>query len=217
MADLKKEEPKRDLFADGAFYFLCALVVVALLNRAIHYFNSWRAGSSHSYFGDMTLFFINNVWPIFKIFGLVVVVLSTLGIANFLGKLRKIIEEENEIYGSHADGIKDGEVPQMQNAKWDRVISHINSPNQSDWKLAIMEADIMLDDLLKASGYHGDSIGEKLKGVEKSDFLTLDAAWEAHKIRNRIAHDGADFDLNERIAKQTVAQFESVFREFKII
>ena len=64
---------------------------------------------------------------------------------------------------------------------------------------------------------HGDTIGDKLKAVEKSDFLTIDNAWEAHKARNQIAHDGADFQLNQREAMRIISLYESVFREFQMI
>ena len=103
------------------------------------------------------------------------------------------------------------------NEKWEKVLEHINSNNPSDWRLAIIEADIMLDELLRSAGYHGETVGDLLKAVEASDMLTLEQAWEAHKVRNRIAHSGSDFDLNEREAKRVIALFESVFKEFQII
>jgi len=36
-------------------------------------------------------------------------------------------------------------------------------------------------------------MGDKLKAVEKSDFNSIELAWEAHKARNMIAHEGSDF------------------------
>ena len=80
-----------------------------------------------------------------------------------------------------------------------------------------MEADIMLADILTKMGYQGDSIGEQLKGVEPSDFLTLNDAWEAHKVRNQIAHQGSDFQLNERDAKRIIGLYKKVFSEFYYI
>lgn len=99
-------------------------------------------------------------------------------------------------------------------AQWQEVQRHINSTNPSDWRLAILEADIMLDEILEKQGYQGDTIGDKLKGVDKSDMLSLDAAWEAHKIRNQIAHEGVSFQINEREAKRVVGLFQKVFEEF---
>lgn len=103
------------------------------------------------------------------------------------------------------------------NKKWENVIRHINSPNQADWKLAILECDIMLGELLDKLGYMQDSIGEKLKAVEPGNFKTIDSAWEAHKIRNAIAHDGSDFLINEREAKRVIGLYEAVFLEFSFI
>ncbi|MEN9614171.1 MAG: hypothetical protein RLZZ347_478 [Candidatus Parcubacteria bacterium] len=104
-----------------------------------------------------------------------------------------------------------------KNAKWERVLDHINSNNQNDWKAAIIEADIMLDELLTILNYQGDSIGAKLKAVEPSDFDTLQSAWEAHKVRNQIAHEGSEFVLSERDAKRTIAFYKAVFEEFEFI
>jgi hypothetical protein len=111
-----------------------------------------------------------------------------------------------------------GGVPKMLvNEKWESVIKHINSANPSDWKLAILECDIMLGEILEKMGYIQPSIGEKLKSIEPSDFTNIEAAWEAHKIRNAIAHEGSDFAINEREAKRVIGLYELVFQEFEYI
>lgn len=107
-------------------------------------------------------------------------------------------------------------IPLSTNKNWDRVLLHVESYNESEWRLAVIEADIMLAELLDTMNLAGDSIGEKLKGVEKSDFNTLDLAWEAHKIRNQIAHDPS-FVLSQREARRVVALYESVFKEFSFV
>ena len=103
------------------------------------------------------------------------------------------------------------------NKKWERIQQHINSKNPSDWRLAILEADIILEEMLERLGYPGQTIGDKLKSVSKGDFKTIDAAWEAHKVRNAIAHEGSDFEITERETRRVIEQFESVFKEFKEI
>ncbi len=103
------------------------------------------------------------------------------------------------------------------NSKWQRILDYVDSANENDWRLAIIEADIMLDELLDKIGLPGNTIGDKLKLVEKSDFTTLDNAWEAHKFRNSIAHEGASFIINQREAKRVIDLFGTVFEEFEII
>lgn len=106
--------------------------------------------------------------------------------------------------------------PQV-NPRWEKVIHHVNSSNPSEWKLAILEADIILSEMIEKMGYHGETIGDKLKKIERSDFNTIDNAWEAHRIRNSIAHEGSDFLLSEREARRIVGLYQSVFEEFKYI
>ncbi len=103
------------------------------------------------------------------------------------------------------------------NPKWVRIIEHVNSPNPSDWKLAILEADIMLGDMLDRMSYHGATIGDKLKSIEPSDFPLLQEAWEAHKIRNSIAHEGSDYTVTKPEAERVIKLFRKVFEDSKYI
>ena len=105
----------------------------------------------------------------------------------------------------------------VKNEKWKIIAEHIESENPNDWRLAILEADIALGEMLDKSGYRGEGIGEQLKSADKSDFSTIDDAWEAHKIRNSIAHEGASFMITEREAKRVVGLYKKVFEEFDYI
>ena len=101
--------------------------------------------------------------------------------------------------------------------RWQHIESLIEGTSASEWREAIIEADIMLDDILTRQGYTGDGVGEKLKAVDSAQFSTLQDAWEAHKVRNQIAHEGSSFNLSAELARRTIARFAAVFREFKAI
>ena len=96
------------------------------------------------------------------------------------------------------------------------VRTHIDSDNPNDWKLAIIEADIILDQTLKDRGYAGNSLGERLRSITPNQVASIDDAWDAHRVRNKIAHEGPDFVLTKRIAEDTIARYMSVFREFGV-
>jgi hypothetical protein len=72
----------------------------------------------------------------------------------------------------------------------------------------------MLEDMLRAIGYDGVTIGDMLKNVDPADFVTLDKAWEAHKVRNQIAHRGMDFRVDRNDAERVIRLYEEVFGEF---
>lgn len=106
--------------------------------------------------------------------------------------------------------------PPKVNPAWQKVLDHLSATNPNEWKLGIIEADNLLDSLVKTMGYQGDGLGERLKNVEPSDFKTLQNAWEAHKVRNRIAHESG-YVPTEHEARQAIANYRAVFEEFAII
>jgi hypothetical protein len=94
------------------------------------------------------------------------------------------------------------------------IQGYLSSQSEALWRIGIMEADNVLLEILTEKGYQGDGVGEKLKNAS---FKTIDLAWDAHKIRNRIAHEGSDFELTEREAKRAFMLYESVLRDLKAI
>jgi uncharacterized membrane protein len=104
-----------------------------------------------------------------------------------------------------------------ENPVWASVRSKLLSDNQSDWRLAIIEADIYLDRVLDQKGFYGDTLGDKLKQIDPEKLPSVQIAWEAHKVRNRIAHDGADFTLTMPEARRVLSYYEIVFRDLEVI
>ncbi len=104
-----------------------------------------------------------------------------------------------------------------KNPRWIKTLNYLFSQHASDWKLAIIEADSMLEVLMGDIGFKGVTLGDKLKGATQEKFKSLTAAWEVHTIRNRIAHDGASFLLSQHEAKRVIALYEQIFREFGYI
>ena len=132
-------------------------------------------------------------------------------------KLKGVKEKDHEVFNTVISPFTDAGESSQKNGRWERILNYMESDSQTEWRLAILDADVVLDQMLTKSGYHGDSTGEKLKQVERSDFNTIDCAWEAHKVRNSIAHSGSDIILTKRMAKKTVDSYRQVFEEFEYI
>ena len=54
---------------------------------------------------------------------------------------------------------------------------------------AVMEADKLLDQALKMRGVAGSGLGERLKNGKALLGGMENEAWQAHKLRNRLAHE----------------------------
>ncbi|MDD5165033.1 MAG: hypothetical protein PHG25_00620 [Candidatus Pacebacteria bacterium] len=142
-----------------------------------------------------------------------------IGIIYCVEQLKHIRKKETEKYDLKVEPAYEANVKadRVLAERWERVQTHVSSENPSDWRQAILEADIMLEDVLTTLGYQGEGIGEKLKRVEKGDMHTLQDAWEAHLVRNKIAHEGSDFALTKYEAQHVIAQYKRVFEEFYYI
>lgn len=84
-------------------------------------------------------------------------------------------------------------------------------------KDAVMQADILLDKALQASGVNGKTLGERLKSAQsRLSKMVLDMAWDAHKVRNRLAHE-LHYRLTEAEAQRALNNFKKVLRELGVL
>jgi hypothetical protein len=102
----------------------------------------------------------------------------------------------------------------LEKSRWSYIQELIESGQSSDWRQAIIESDIMLDELFIRLGYPGETLGERMRAASPSQVKTLSNAWDAHKVRNDIAHQGSAFELSESVAHRTIANYELIFKEF---
>jgi hypothetical protein len=154
-------------------------------------------------------------WFYVQVMGTIISLILLTGIIYCVLRLYQIRAEEYELYNPSTEAEKT--VQQPGNERWDLIESHLKTDNPNDWKLAIIEADILLDEMVTRMGYAGNSLGEKLRQIERSDFNTLDQAWEAHKSRNMVAHSGSDFVLTRHEALRIIDLYRQVFQEFFLI
>ncbi len=149
--------------------------------------------------------------------------LSLLGITMIIYALVRMVEiaKEEDHHLQHAIAEYQAQFTEgnagRQNEKWNQIQDLVNSPNHSDWRLAIIEADTILEDLLEAKGISGMTIGDKLKSMSPGDLGSIQAAWEAHLVRNRIAHEGSDYEITQMFANRTIQLYELVFRELGFV
>ncbi len=106
---------------------------------------------------------------------------------------------------------------QSKNPRWELVENLLQSPAEADWRVAIIEADVLLEEALMSSGFSGGSLGEILTNAGENSFSTYQNAWNAHKIRNDIAHEGSSYKLAKEDAVKTVNMYRTVLEEFGIV
>jgi len=100
--------------------------------------------------------------------------------------------------------------------QWTKIASRLETGLESEYKLAVIEADSMLDDILKRMGYSGETLGERLNKLTIASLPNLEEAKEAHKIRNNIVHD-PDYRLSLDEAKKTIETYERALTDLQAL
>jgi hypothetical protein len=102
-------------------------------------------------------------------------------------------------------------------SRWQDLLDAAMTAEPKRWREAVLAADGMLGELLTRLGYHGESTVVQMRSVPEGAFVTLPQAWEAHRIRNFIAHKNSNFILTQREAFRVMKLYEQVFEEFDFI
>lgn len=95
---------------------------------------------------------------------------------------------------------------------WEHIRELANSKNPSDWNMAIIRADALLDDILHHVGYQAETMAERLKIVDPTKLPSLDRVWSAHRLRNSIAHDPLEQHPRETIIS-ALRSYEQALKE----
>ncbi len=94
-------------------------------------------------------------------------------------------------------------------SKWLGIENSLDE-SESSRHLAVLNADKLLDAALKARGFKGDTMGERMKSARET-FRNNNAVWAAHKLRNQIAHE--DIIVKPHTTKQALAAFKGALKD----
>lgn len=72
---------------------------------------------------------------------------------------------------------------------WNGIQQLMDAPTSSEWNMAILRADALLDDVLIHQRYEGETLAERLKIVSPTILPSIERLWAAHRLRNLIAHE----------------------------
>ena len=94
---------------------------------------------------------------------------------------------------------------------WINLELLIEGDNESEWVKAIFEADKLLNYVLQQRQVAGSNLGERLRN-SRSLFGNVDVAWQAHKVRNELAHN-IDARLTRLQVERTIDNFRRALKQ----
>lgn len=100
--------------------------------------------------------------------------------------------------------------------RWKNVLKRLETANEEEYKLAVLEADTMLDQALKRMGFAGDTLADRLQKVSTGIISNLPEVHEASRIRNNIVHD-PNYRLTLSEARRIIEIYETAFQGLDLI
>jgi len=108
-----------------------------------------------------------------------------------------------------------GLTPEEVKKRWKNILNISETHGAMSMKLAIIEADALLGDVLKSLMIQGDTLGERLK-VVGYDYPKIKDVWWAHKMRNNLVHDSG-YKVNVRDGRRALKEFEKALKVLKVL
>ncbi|MGC8776067.1 MAG: hypothetical protein ACP5QN_02030 [Minisyncoccia bacterium] len=100
--------------------------------------------------------------------------------------------------------------------KWFDIITKFEKNTPEARKIALIEADNLIDSILKDIGIQGETMADRLSRIHPESLESLKYVWEAHHIRNDLVHN-PDFTLSEEEAKKVLEKYEKFLKEIGVI
>lgn len=102
-------------------------------------------------------------------------------------------------------------------ARWTAVEEQIRLGKPSNMKVAVMDSDKIIDDLLKVLYPDTQTMGDRLKLARGQfrEYKTYDELWQAHKTRNAMVHE-ASFELPNFEAIAVLGKYNNALKEFGV-
>jgi len=97
---------------------------------------------------------------------------------------------------------------------WMKILQRLETDMETEYKLAVIEADLLLNDVLKRLGYEGKTLGEKLEKIKPGVFSDIRSLKDADQIYQNLIYD-VSYRLGQPDAKRIIAIFEKALTELE--
>lgn len=100
--------------------------------------------------------------------------------------------------------------------EWAAIKNRFNEGTTASIKLAVIEADKLVDHILKESGFSGEHMADRLEKLAPHGLATFERLWRAHKTRNEIVH-AIGSEVPESAARRAMEDYEAFLKEVRIL
>lgn len=98
---------------------------------------------------------------------------------------------------------------------WLTIEQQLVKGEEATCHLVVLNADKLLDQALKQRGFKGDTMGQRMVSA-RDKWSNANNVWNAHKLRNRIAHE-SDVTVGYDSARRALSAFKQGLKDLGAI
>ncbi len=99
---------------------------------------------------------------------------------------------------------------------WKEILRQAKSDDESERKLAVIEADDLVNNVLAQLGYGEGSLLEQLDGLNEEIIPNIEEVKKAHRERRDMTYDPTKKVSKEKAA-ELVSVYEEIFKDLQLI
>ena len=198
----------------------------------------WKSGGEESGFSDFTIavlvfigFILIPLFPLFALFGKntavtfldiwrgsvrpIVMILDALLVGFMTFTILEIWQIQPHVRFRRMHMPKEDHAKKhapMFTKQWATISTRMHEDTPDHFRLAIIEADALVDEFLRYVGYEGEHMADRLSKLKKTHIKSLDNVWNAHRLRNSIVHTPG-VSVSAKDAERAIASYESFLKE----
>jgi len=155
-----------------------------------------------------------GVWGIIRLIFIIISIILFIGVLYFISRTtwlkKSYLENAVEILTYRPFGVK------KTFKQWAKIEKKLESNKEPDLKLAVIEAENLLEQIITKMGYEGETMADKLDQISSGVLPNIEDIKSAHKTRNNIIHD-PDYRLTPEQAKKIMKVYEDALRSFEMV
>jgi len=162
--------------------------------------------------GHIINFIIDNLW-FFQFISLFISGILLFLIIYFFVKTDIIGEKIEHFF----EVISGADISKRRTLKaWKEIQRKLKTKKENQLKIAVFEADQLLDEILKIVNYPGRGLEERLAQISPEQISNIEELRQAHKFKSRLVSE-PDFVITPNEAGIIIEIYKKTFQELNLI
>lgn len=104
--------------------------------------------------------------------------------------------------------------PKMKQ-QWRKIMRRLDTGSEPEYKLAIIESDTLLDEMLKKMRLAGETMDDRLQAITPLMLPNVEDLKNAHQVRNNIVYN-PDYRLNLQETRRVLEVYQKTFENLDL-